>query len=302
MCIVFTQPIYRKSPCAMYFLAASISQFLTYNFALFTRMIQYGYDVQTLNYNLWYCKIRFYLFYIFVAIPRYNIILASIDRYFSSSRDVHRRQRSSMKTSFRLIIGNVIFWCLMYIQVIVFYEISTGNCTFQSGVYGIFFSIYIAIESGTLPLLLMLIFGLLTVRNIRQTKQRVDIGANQRTKISKKDLQLHRMLANQIVLFIILNMPNPIFLVYRSITLQDAKSSLRRAGESFASNMTYVLIYLGFSLTFVNFMISSDIFRRELMQLIRTKILRRPPVVRTTGGGGVGGTTIRVVRPNDIDE
>ncbi|UJR24503.1 hypothetical protein I4U23_005878 [Adineta vaga] len=148
----------------------------------------------------------------------------------------------------------------------------------------------------------MLIFGLLTVRNIHQTKKRVDIGANQRTKISKKDLQLHRMLANQIILFIILNMPNPIYLVYYSITLQDVKSSLRRAGESFASNMTYVLIYLGFSLTFLNFVISSDIFRRELMQLIRTKIFRRPPVVRTTGGGGVGGTTIRVVRPNDIDE
>ncbi|CAF1134540.1 unnamed protein product [Adineta ricciae] len=243
-------------------------------------MLHYGYDIRTLNYNLWYCKIRFYLFYIFVAVPRYYIILASIDRYFASSRNALRRRWSSPKTALRLIIANVLFWSLIYIQVLVFYETNTGSCSYRSSGYGIFFSIYIAIDSGILPLLLMLIFGLLTVRNIHKTKMR--IGGNRRGRISKKDVQLHRMLANQIVLYLILNLPNPCFLIYRSMTLQVVRSSFCRATEIFVSNMTYLLVYLGFSLTLTNFLVSSEIFRRELIHLFQRKILRRLPAARAT--------------------
>ncbi|CAF0744709.1 unnamed protein product [Adineta steineri] len=281
-CIVFYQPTFHKNPCAMYFLASSFSQFFTFNFSLLTRMIHYGYNIQTLNTSLWYCKTRSYLFYLFIAIPRYNIIFASIDRYFASSRDALRRQWSSSKIAFRLIIGNIFFWCILYIQVIIFYDITTGTCYYQSGAYGMFFSIYISIDSGILPTCLMLVFGLLTLNNVHQTRKRINPGLQpDRTrsirfgKMSKKDVQFHRMLANQICLFVILNLPNPCYLIYRSSTLYAVKSPLRRTVESFVGNMTYVPIYLGFSLTFANFAISSQIFRQEFIQFIQTKILRR---------------------------
>ncbi|CAF0716341.1 unnamed protein product [Adineta steineri] len=211
--------------------------------------------------------------------------MASIDRYFASSRSTLRRQWSSAKIARRLIIGNVIFWCVTYIQVIIFYNISTGTCWYQSGAYGVFFSIYIAIESGILPLLLLFIFGLLTANNVHKTRHQIEpIGAAhggrhiQSSKTSKKDAQLHKMLANQILVFIILNMPNPCFLVYRAFTLNTSKSVLRSTTEEFAGNMTYALIYLGFSLTFINFIISSDMFRKEFLQLIRIKIRPQHPI------------------------
>ncbi|CAF0789631.1 unnamed protein product [Adineta ricciae] len=277
MCIVFTQPTYRHSPCAIFFLAASLSQFFTYNFALLTHMLCNGYGVYALRNSLWYCKLLSYLLYISVSIPRYDIILASMDRYFASSPEVIYRQRSSPKIAFRLILANVLIWSLLYIQVIVIYDIEDGICTYPSNAYGIFFSIYIALDTGVLPLLLMLTFGLLTVRNVHQMKNRIGPGVRpNQTRLSRKDLQLHRMLANQIVLFVILNVPNPAYLIYQSITLRLLDSPLRRTSEVFAESMTYVLIYLGFSLTFCNFMISSTIFRREFHRLIRTKILRRP--------------------------
>ena len=303
-CLVFYQPTYRKSPCAMYFLASSFFQFLTFNFALVTRMLQYGYNVQPVNTLSWFCKTRFYLFYIFVAISRYNIILASVDRYFASSRDALRRQWSSPKIAFRVIIVNAIFWCLVYIQVLVFYRINNGSCEPQSGAYGVFFSIYISIDSGILPVLLLLIFGLLTVNNVHKTRKRIEpvtgtneIRSTQTGKMSKKDVQLHRMLANQIFLFIILNVPNPCYLLYRVFTINAVRSPFRRTLETFLSNMSYVLVYLGFSLTFVNFIISSDIFRREFLQLIRTKLMRRAPMPATT----VGVTTVRVLQANNVD-
>ncbi|CAF0716332.1 unnamed protein product [Adineta steineri] len=211
--------------------------------------------------------------------------MASIDRYFASSRNALRRQWSSPKIAIRLIISNVIFWCVMYIQVIIFYNISTGICWFQSGAYGMFFSIYIAVESGIVPILLLFIFGLLTANNVHKTRHRIEpIGTThggrhiQGSKTSRKDAQLHKMLANQILVFIILNMPNPCFLVYKAFTLNTSKSVLRSTIEEFAGNMTYGLIHLGFSLTFINFIISSDMFRKEFLQVIRVNIFRQHPI------------------------
>ncbi|CAF3911404.1 unnamed protein product, partial [Rotaria sordida] len=43
---------------------------------------------------------------------RYYTILASVDRYFASSRNALRRQWSSTKIAIRFIIGNIFFWCL----------------------------------------------------------------------------------------------------------------------------------------------------------------------------------------------
>jgi len=291
-CIVFYQPAFRKSPCAMYFIASNISQFFTFNFALFTRMLQYGYDVQAINIFPWYCKIRYYLFYIFVANSRYNIIMASMDRWFASSRDAVRRQWSSPKIALRFIIGNFILWFIIYLQVIIFYTINSGSCQPQPGTYRTVFSIYLAIDSGILPTSLMLVFGLLVAKNVHQTKQRIaattainegqPVYAN---RMSRKDMQLQKMLGNQILLFIILNIPNPCYLIYRVFTADTLKSPLRLTIEVFIENMTYVLIYLGFSLTFANFAVSSDMFRREFQQFIQTKILHRFPRRVTTEVG-----------------
>jgi hypothetical protein len=301
-CIVFYQPAFRKSPCAMYFIASNISQFFTFNFALFTRMIQYGYDVQAINIFPWYCKIRYYLFYIFVANSRYNIIMASMDRWFASSRDALRRQWSSPKIALRFIIGNFILWFLIYLQVIIFYTINNGSCQPQPGTYRTAFSIYLAIDSGILPTSLMLVFGLLVVKNVHQTKRRIGattaINEDQpvyANRMSRKDMQLQKMLGNQILLFIILNIPNPCYLIYRLFTAQTSKSPLRLVIEVFIENMTYVLIYLGFSLTFANFAVSSDMFRREFQQFIQTKILHRFPRRVTTEVG----TTNRIGRVVD---
>ncbi|CAF1179654.1 unnamed protein product [Adineta steineri] len=100
----------------------------------------------------------------------------------------------------------------------------------------------------------------------------------QGSKTSKKDAQLHKMLANQILVFMILNMPNPCFLVYKALTVNTSKSLLHTTTEDFAGNMTYALIHLRFSLTFINFIVSSDMFRKEFLQLIRAKILRQHPI------------------------
>ncbi|CAF4596274.1 unnamed protein product [Rotaria sp. Silwood1] len=57
----------------------------------------------------------------------YYKILASVDRYFASSRNALRRQWSSPKIAMRFIIVNIFFWCLIYIHIVVFYKNYPNN-------------------------------------------------------------------------------------------------------------------------------------------------------------------------------
>jgi hypothetical protein len=261
----------------MYFLAASIAQFFLLNFALTTRMLQFGYNIQTVNYVLWYCKFRFYLSFVLNAISRYYIILASIDRYFVSSLNANHRRWSSKKIALRLIIINTILWPLIYAHIFVFYELQSGQCLPGNDVHSIFLSIYAAI----LPLSLTLIFGLFTFKNLHKIKRLINPillndtpQSNRRIRLTKKEIQLCKIIINQALLFIILNIMNPCYLLYQAFTMHMTKSPLRQLIELSFYNTTYVFILLESALTFFIYILSSSVFRREFIRLIRTKFLR----------------------------
>lgn len=282
-CLIFLQPGLRNNPCVTYFLASSASQLLTFDFALLTRIVHYGFDVPSLDTVLWYCKIRFYLFHIFIAAPRYHIVMASIDRYFASCADIRWRRWSSTKIAKRCILYSFIFWIFSYIPVLIFYNIQGGDCSYEIGIYAVLFGIYLAIESGMIPPMLMLLFGLLTIRNIRLSKQTIHpqpsthaTGTAQTTRLSRKDLQLTKMLFGQIILWIILNIPYPSYQLYRSITIDDPTSELRTSIESFVSSVANCFLYLGFSLTFFVYTLSSLLFRNELKRIIQKRIFFHP--------------------------
>jgi len=281
-CIVFYQPVFRKSPSAMYFIASSFSQLFVFNFATFVRLIEYGYGVPVNSVSTWFCKIRYYIFYVSAACARYNIMFASADRYFCSSRNALRRQWSSSKTVIRLNIINTIVWLLFYIQVLITFNVGNGKCRIQVVSIMTYFSFYITAENGFFPIFPLLFFGLLTIRNIHQTKRRTTAAepANesqsvQNDRVSRKETQLHKMLANQVILYLILNVPYPVYTVYRAFIGVSSFTGSRALIDTFTNNLLYDLVYLGYALTFPNFILTSDMFRQQLKQIIRTKILHR---------------------------
>jgi hypothetical protein len=76
------------------------------------------------------------------------------------------------------------------------------------------------------------------------------IITNQINKMLRKDSQFIEMLLNQIALYIVFNIINPCFLLHQTLTINVQKSLLRQAVEVLLNNMSYFLIYIGFSLTF----------------------------------------------------
>ena len=278
-CIVFSRPTFRKSPCAMYFTASSFSQLFVFNFAVFIRMIQYGYNIPVNSVPSWFCRLRFYIFYVSGASARYNIVFAAVDRFFCSCQSVRLRRWSSSKVALCLIIIDAIIWALFYIQVLVFFDVKNDKCRIHVADIMIYFNFYLTIENGFLPIIPMLIFGLLTIRNIRRSAQRAKApetidGAVSNTNnqssssSSKKEVQLHKMLINQVVVYVILNLPYPVYNLYRTYANLSSFTGSRAAIDTFVNNLCFDMIYLCFALTFLNFLLTSSMFRRELKQIL----------------------------------
>ncbi|CAF0745340.1 unnamed protein product [Adineta ricciae] len=280
-CIVFHQSIFRKSPCAMYFIASSFSQLFIFNFAAFTRMIQYGYGVQVNSAPAWFCKLRFYIYYVSMASARYNIIFASTDRYLCSSQTIARRRWSSPKIALCLIIGALIISLVVYITVLVLFDVKNDKCRIHSAAIFTAFSYFITFENGFFPIIPMSIFGLLTIHNIHQSKRRTattqPINKSQHghtERATKKETQLHRMLANQVIAYFIFNIPLPVYSTYRSYNNFNLLTGWRALMDTLINNLCFDMIYLGYALTFTNFLLSSDIFRREMKKIIQRRVLR----------------------------
>lgn len=181
------------------------------------------------------------------------------------------------KYSLRLIIINTILWPLIYAHIFVFDELRSGQCLPGNDVHSIFLSIYAAI----LPLSLTLIFGLFTFKNLHKIKRLINPillndtpQSNRRIRLTKKEIQLCKIIINQALLFIILNIMNPCYLLYQAFTMHMTKSPLRQLIELSFYNTTYVFILLESALTFFIYILSSSVFRREFIRLIRTKFLR----------------------------
>ncbi|CAF1046005.1 unnamed protein product [Adineta steineri] len=107
---------------------------------------------------------------------------------------------------------------------------------------------------GVIPPLLMAIFGLWTVRNIRrvqrpaQHSRAVDTGViviGQLHALHSKDQQLIRMLLVDIISFIICKFPATIMPIYSQITQYNAKSAEQQIIEQSIIQLTFLCFQKG---------------------------------------------------------
>ncbi|CAF3171339.1 unnamed protein product [Rotaria sp. Silwood2] len=82
--ITFTAAQLRKNSCALYFLSATIFDFLSIAFGVTTRFANDDFGSNLQNTNRAYCKLRSYLTTVIPLASMYLVLLSSIDRYMSS--------------------------------------------------------------------------------------------------------------------------------------------------------------------------------------------------------------------------
>ena len=132
-----------------------------------------------------------------------------------------------------------------------------------------FFALWNLVVFSFGPPIMMLIFGLLTLRHIRQTRRVRDrlSNANQHQNLQNTNRHFLRMLLVQCVVVIITSAPFSIGWLYVSLTpnqdiIQVAKNNL----------LTGVVGYLsvtGPCISFYLFTLSSSLFRRQLRPLFK---------------------------------
>lgn len=94
-----------------------------------------------------------------------------------SSRNVTVRTWSRPRIAYRLIAGVTLFWILFSVHTLIGTTILPSAlgaiCYVQPGTYTLFVAIYLITFNYSLPTILMVIFGLLTIANIRKTQRQI---------------------------------------------------------------------------------------------------------------------------------
>ena len=274
--IIFTRRSLRKNSCSLYFLAGSIVNFVVMYVALLTRYLATSWNIDPSATNPIWCKIRYLLIYPALSLALWFIVLACLDRYFSSSHQVHLRQLSTLSVARKLIILITIVMFLLNIHVIVFAQTTIisgiATCTILPDEYLVFFNIFVPIISCLLPLVLMSIFGILTIVNVRTIHRRRNIQDNSTTRghLHSNDRQLIVMLLCQVTIATIIVAPWALINMFSAIGITVLKYQFSSTGSTiydFCFNVSRMMYYMNPVLGFYIYTLSGPRFRTELKNL-----------------------------------
>ncbi len=124
-------------------------------------------------------------------------------------------------------------------------------------------------NSYFLPSFLMLLFGLLTLNNLRQRRQIVPRASQGNQVVRRTDTQLLRMLTAQVLVIIICTLPFSIYRLYSTFTANLVKDTLRIAQENLAFQIVGAMTYFAHSSSFYLYTLTGTIFRKELIKITR---------------------------------
>jgi hypothetical protein len=269
---IFLQEQMRKKICVLFFIAYLITNFGRINFYMLVPTLNIGYGINIFGKYPAFCPYRRYIGDVFLIIPNYFLVFASLERMLFSSPNANTRSRLNRRIALFLIGGNILFWSLFNIYLFFFTELQPVDglatlCSVKPGVAYTFYTFHSLIDVETIPILLMTGFGIQTIRNIKQIRARNNLNFNSR------DRNFITLLSIQVIAFIILRLPNPIYYLYQVITSSTIKSSNRVEIENF---VFFIVSLLGHAETaafpWINLMTSGS--RTEIKQAINNIIAK----------------------------
>ncbi|CAF1311405.1 unnamed protein product [Adineta ricciae] len=275
--IIFTRPALRTNPCSMYFLAGSINNTIAIYFTIFVRYMIEAWNLDITLTSVFICKVRQYLSSTAMALCSWFIVLASIDRFLSSSKSVRLRRLSSVSIARKVIILTIIIMLALYSTVLIIYEIAVTYgqrvCTITSINYFIYYTVEPFIM-GVIPVILQSIFGALIVLNVRSMHNRVvpiaDNARNERQR--SNDRQLVKMHLIQVLIAILLLSPYAIQVTYYSITVTMLKRPLPMFDQAifvFTLNLERFFATTNPVISFYLYTLTGPKFRSEFKRCIQ---------------------------------
>ena len=177
----------------------------------------------------------------------------------------------------RAIPITILIAVLVYIPIPIFYNIYITPATQKPACYGqepyrTFLSYFNLIGFGLAPPLCMIVFNMLTLSHISQTKRLrvVPITHLQNThdqNARKTDRQMLRMLLVQVLVYSLTGLVFSVAQVILVSKAGQAKNAVHVAQENLVNAFVGILTNTGPCLSFYLFTLSSGLFRKELKNL-----------------------------------
>lgn len=300
--LVLSQGTLRRNPCALYFLISSLANLAAILSGLTTRMLS-GWALDLTNTIDWLCKLRAFVLFLSRNTASWLIMFAALDRWLLSSIKARRRRFSTFRHAQWSILLVIILSVVIYGPIFYCYEANLTNaplrcygktdlCRYSNDFSYAFLTIII-------PIIFMMIFGLMTILNIRHAKSRIHtmsvMEMNQTggampslehpgvstarlpttattTNLSKKkiDRRLFLMLLIQIILTAVFTLPQAVQKVYSTVTANEVPTGLKRAIDNFVFNLVLLLTYVANGMPFYIYTLSGGpLFRNTLKHLIQ---------------------------------
>ena len=260
---VLTRPALFNHACSRYFLALSASGLAYCSINLVYRYLAEGYLIDLAAYSTLSCKCLSYFTQLCIPMAPYFIVLASIDRFCTSSSNIRLRRLSSTRVSAWAIFGVVVFFALLYANTPIvvdlqpWYGCQNDATTTYKQMYGAIQCVLFAIVAPVL----MTIFGLLTICNTQKTIDgRIFASRNRRT-----EGQLILMLLIQVGSHILLTLP--VCVIYALLVLPTGYQATRFL--YFAYSVFSHPWHLSYASAFPLYFLSARIYRKEFLRLMR---------------------------------
>jgi hypothetical protein len=297
--VVFSQAKLRTSSvCSLYFLCISVANLIAINTGFITRVLAYMGLPDPSRTIGWYCTGRVYISTLSLTLGRFFLCSIVIDRFLVTSTSAKLRRMSSAKVARWYIPLSVVSWMIFYVHVWVGYTgyQSGSSCKRQVGAYTLFITISSLVIEAVGPIILMLIFSLLTLNNLnglRQRRSRVEpithptqmftvtaptlnnsvVGSKQRQSLVIQGQQERRKVGKQltmisfiqVLVFMMFNTISAGYALYSVITSSDIRNADRAAIESFISAISVILTFIYGTVSITNgfyiiFIVFNDIF------------------------------------------
>lgn len=208
-------------------------------------------------------------------------------RFLCSSRLTTLRAWSSVRIATYTIIISTIIIGLFYTYVPILYDIKPGRsrCPTNQGPYPSFNGIWNLIVFSTGPPVVMLIFGSLTIRHLRETVKRIEpqkqlISINPAAVRPRRhkttDRQLIRMMIFQCAFFSMTSSLISISWIYTAVKPTVVSDAFQAARDDLFVQVVGAISITGSTTSFYVFVLSSRLFRDELMHLFHRCGLQHP--------------------------
>ncbi|CAF1457805.1 unnamed protein product [Adineta steineri] len=256
---------YKNNACSLYMFLRTFFDLYVLLVGLTTRILSAGFQVDFTLMNRIWCKIR--LGFIDInGITTYTLIcLQAIDAFMCSSPSVLVRQKSNIRIARYLVIGTLCFCFIHEIPYFIFQDLvivgGAPMCITTNAIFAQYRSYFVALcINTTIPIIVISIFGFLTVRHMKTIAVTRTLSSLTRQTIS--------MALFQIVAVLVFNGPYTAWLIYSVATTNAVKDSYRRTVEQLIASFAATYSYGPYASSFYCYCLSKR-FRNQLMVSVK---------------------------------